>query len=209
MVVHRPDNRERRKGAVRRKESLKLAVGASERTKEIMGRKKVQGTWRIPRIPASHWFTSCLGAGTKKGWRKKARSREERVVEGLPHDISRLYARSTPNFAELPYDSLYPILWARPLSSSYDSTFHCGPRIVIPILKKPTQPVSLPSTDVSLFIRGFRQSYYDKTTLRTVVLISYEKYNRERKVVKVFRKCLYSVQRTDLLKIFIPLFVRL
>lgn len=58
--------------------------------------------------------------GRKAGRRK--RGEEERVVEGWPHDISRLYARPTPNFAELPYDSLYPILRARLSLSSYDST---------------------------------------------------------------------------------------
>lgn len=54
--------------------------------------------------------------------------REERAAEGgggegggWPRDISRLYARPTPNFAELPYDSIYPILPARPPAPSYDS----------------------------------------------------------------------------------------
>lgn len=62
---------------------------------------------RIPLIYILSWCTE----GRREGRRRRRGLRKRsRIVKGWSRDISRLYARPTPNFAELPYDSIYPIL---------------------------------------------------------------------------------------------------
>lgn len=92
---------------------------------------------RIPLIYILSWH--------RKKRRRKKRSLCERSEQprGWPRDISRLYARPTPNFAELPYDSIYPILPARPPAPSYDSVPPQPPSRYTDLSKK-TDPTPSP-----------------------------------------------------------------
>lgn len=89
---------------------------------KIKPRNKERGTER-----GSFVFSHPIDLHLVLAWEEKTEEEEKPVRErseqprGWPRDISRLYARPTPNFAELPYDSIYPILPARPPAPSYDS----------------------------------------------------------------------------------------
>lgn len=123
-----PERGEKKKGGTGTRAKFVRAEWRENKTEEQGARN---GAWilRFPRIPLIYILSWQRKEGKeRKGrrWEKKRaaasgrrasereRSRREERPRGWPRDISRLYARPTPNFAELLYDSIYPILPGTP-----------------------------------------------------------------------------------------------